>query len=107
MNEDKKQDNLPDEEDNPRIRLEYPSHYLDEILADVTKLSGIIDLLATLNTDNACRQEVDFHDLAWAMGDFADSIENLAGGLWDHLKDIDALQSERPGKPATIMRAEK
>ena len=111
MNEEKKQDisptkneetltaeDLSEEEDEKELIPGKPSEYLDQIMADVQKLSAIIDAIAAINMDQSF-YDISYSNLAWAMHEFTNSIYDSAEDLWDHLKDIDALQSPRPDKP--------
>lgn len=75
-----------------------PSDYLDRIMADARKLSGIIDMIGAAD-NTGLQHDISFHDLAWAMHEFTNSIDDLAENLWEHLKDIGALGSPRPDKP--------
>ena len=72
-------------------KLEHSNDYLNEIFNEVKKLSGIITCLRRVNGEVEDFGD-DFMNLAWAMSHFTDALDRLASELWDHLKDIDALQ---------------
>ena len=63
--------------------------YLDIILAKNAKLSGIIDCLRGFSSE--IDGSIDFINLAWAMKDYTDAIEELTNDLWKYLRDVGAL----------------
>ena len=111
MNDNKKQDISPveneatlraadlgqeeDEEDRPK-EPKKASDYLDLIMADTQKLSGIIDAIGAMDDNQPVTHNVSFHDLAWAMHDFTDRIDDQVEDLWDHLKEIGTLMTPKP-----------
>lgn len=72
------------------------SDYLDLILNDAKKLSGIIACIGGLEKPR--EEDDDFSNLAWAMTDYTNAIEQSANDLWDHLRNIGALQIKEIAK---------
>jgi hypothetical protein len=72
------------------------SDYLDLILNDAKKLSGIIAYIGGLEQPR--EEDDDFSNLAWAMTDYTNVIEQSANDLWDHLRNIGTLQIKEIAK---------
>ena len=89
MTEDKKQDISESQEAS-----EMPSDYLDQIQEDTRRLSGIVDVIATLDGDDVYAHGVDFDNLAFAMKSFIYSIEDAAEELHNRLKEVGTLYTK-------------
>jgi len=83
-----------DGEDDLTAQPKTPADYLESIMADVRKLSGIVDVIATLDQDKTYQHHIDFDNLAFAMNDFTGSINDLAEELYDHLRKVGTLHTK-------------
>jgi hypothetical protein len=88
MSEEEKQGTLEGEET--------PSEYLEHIMADVRRLSGIIDVISTLDADDVYAHNPNFDNLAFAMKYFTYSIEDLAKDFYHRLRDGGILHTKLP-----------
>jgi len=84
MNKEKMQDISTSEDD---LELKTASNYLERMQEDLRRLSGIVDVIATLDGDDVYAHGVDFDNLAFAMKGFLYRIEDLSEELYDRLKD--------------------
>jgi len=75
---------VPSEES---LELKTGLDYLERIQEDLRRLSGIVDVIATLDGDDVYAHGVDFDNLAFAMKAFLYRIEDFSEELYDRLKD--------------------
>ena len=67
--------------------------YLDLIDQKNAKLSGIIDCLRGFTSE--IDGSIDFINLAWAMHDYTEAIEQISNGFRNHLGAIGVFEIER------------
>lgn len=76
-------------EDSPKTAFDY----LDLIDQKNAKLSGIIDCLRGFTSE--IDGSIDFINLAWAMHDYTEAIEQISNGFRNHLGAIGVFEIER------------